>query len=121
MNEDKQCNREMKASERVKLARNAARPVTYDYIDHLFEKFFPLAGDRRSGEDMSIIGGVAIFHGIPVTVIGHQKGKTLEEKIQYRFGMPNPEGYRKAQAAVFEFWLEWESYSKCRYSRKQRI
>lgn len=87
----------MPASQRVTLARNNQRPTTREYIDAIFEDFFPLSGDRRHGEDASILGGIAAFHGMPVTVIGHQKGRDLEENMKYRFGMPNPEGYRKAQ------------------------
>lgn len=83
-------------AQRVKLARSSERPNIVDYIEALFTDFFPLAGDRRIGDDESILGGVALFHGMPVTVIGHRKGKNLEENIKYRFGMPNPEGYRKA-------------------------
>ena len=85
------------ASQRVALARNTLRPTTKEYIDSLFENFLPLSGDRKHGEDASILGGIATFHGMPVTVIGHQKGRDLEENMKYRFGMPNPEGYRKAQ------------------------
>lgn len=85
------------ASQRVLLARNPNRPTTKEYIEAIFDEFFPLSGDRRHGEDASILGGIALFRGIPVTVIGHQKGRDLEENMKYRFGMPNPEGYRKAQ------------------------
>lgn len=84
-------------AQRVKLARHPERPCVADYIQALCTDFLPLAGDRRQGEDESILGGVARFHGIPVTVIGHRKGKTLEENLRFRFGMPNPEGYRKAE------------------------
>ncbi len=84
-------------AERVKIARNSKRPVTKDYINALFEDFIPLAGDRRQGDDKSILGGIASFKGIPVTVIGHLKGRSLEENLECRFGMPNPEGYRKAE------------------------
>ena len=85
------------AAQRVALARHTGRPTTRDYIEAIFDDFIPLAGDRRHGEDASILGGIATFHGIPVTVMGHQKGRDLEENVKYRFGMPNPEGYRKAQ------------------------
>ncbi len=83
-------------AERVKLARAQGRATTKEYIDAIFEDFFPLAGDRNHGEDASILAGLALFQGLPVTVIGHQKGSDLEENMKYRFGMPNPEGYRKA-------------------------
>ena len=85
------------AAECVALARHAQRPGTADYIARLFSDFFPLCGDRHQGEDESILAGLAFYKGIPVTVIGHRKGKTLEENLRANFGMPNPEGYRKAQ------------------------
>ena len=84
------------AAQRVALAREAGRPNVRDYIDGLFTDFFEQKGDRFAGEDPAILGGVARFHGQNVTVIGTKKGKTLEENLQCRFGMPSPEGYRKA-------------------------
>ena len=86
----------LSAAERVAIARHPQRPNVQDYINALFPEFFPQRGDRLSGEDEAILGGVALFHGKPVTVIGTKKGKTLEESIRCNFGMPNPEGYRKA-------------------------
>ena len=83
--------------EKVKLARHPDRPGTADFIDALFTDFFAQRGDRLCGEDASILGGIARFHGRPVTVIGHRKGKNLEENLRCNFGMPSPEGYRKAQ------------------------
>ena len=87
---------EKTAAERVALARHPQRPNITDYIDGLFTDFFEQRGDRACLEDPAILGGVALFHGRPVTVIGTRKGKTLEENLQCNFGMPNPEGYRKA-------------------------
>lgn len=84
------------AAERVTVARHPQRPNITDYIDGLFTDFFEQKGDRLCGEDGAILGGVALFHGRPVTVIGTRKGKTLEENLKCNFGMPNPEGYRKA-------------------------
>ena len=84
------------AYERVLLARSKDRAGIMDYINALFDDFIELKGDRLGKEDGSIVGGIAMFHGIPVTVIGHRKGKTTEENIQYNFGMTSPEGYRKA-------------------------
>lgn len=84
------------AYDRVLLARSKDRAGIMDYIDALFEDFIELKGDRLGKEDGSIVGGIAMFHGIPVTVIGHRKGKTTEENIKYNFGMTSPEGYRKA-------------------------
>ena len=82
--------------EKVKIARHPERPGTVDFIDALFTDFFAQRGDRLCGEDASILGGIARFHGRPVTVIGHRKGKNLEENLTCNFGMPSPEGYRKA-------------------------
>lgn len=90
------------AAQRVELARAPGRPTTKDYINAIFDDVFPLSGDRKNGEDQSILGGIASFHGIPVTVIGHQKGADLEENLKYRFGMPNPEGYRKAERLMLQ-------------------
>lgn len=88
---------ELSAAERVALARDARRPRTMDYIENIFTDFIELKGDRLYGEDASIIGGIGRLHGMPVTVIGQRKGRTAEENIKYNFGMPQPEGYRKAQ------------------------
>lgn len=85
------------AAQRVVLARHIARPGTADFIAALFTDFFEQKGDRQNREDPSILGGIALYKGHPVTVIGHRKGKTLEENVAYNFGMPGPEGYRKAQ------------------------
>ncbi|MCM3759665.1 acetyl-CoA carboxylase carboxyl transferase subunit alpha [Alkalihalobacillus oceani] len=82
--------------ERVQLARHSERPTTLDYIEHLFTDFLELHGDRLFGDDEAIVGGIAKFHGRPVTVIGHQRGKDTKENIRRNFGMPHPEGYRKA-------------------------
>ena len=82
--------------ERVQLARSKNRPSIMDYIEELFDDFVELKGDRLFKEDKSIVGGIAMFHQIPVTVIGHRKGKTTEENIAFNFGMTSPEGYRKA-------------------------
>lgn len=86
----------MTAYEKVLLARSKDRPNITEYIDLLFDDFIELKGDRLGKEDSSILGGIAFFHSIPVTVIGHRKGKTTEENIKHNFGMPSPEGYRKA-------------------------
>lgn len=87
---------ELSPYDKVKAARSKDRPVITDYIENLFEDFIELKGDRLGKEDASILGGIASFHGIPVTVIGHRKGKNTEENIKYNFGMGSPEGYRKA-------------------------
>ena len=87
---------DLTAAQRVALARHAGRPGTADFISALFTDFFEQKGDRQCREDPSILGGVALFHGRPVTVLGHRKGRNLEDNLKYNFGMPGPEGYRKA-------------------------
>jgi acetyl-CoA carboxylase carboxyl transferase subunit alpha len=81
----------------VQLARHPHRPYTLDYLKHLFTDFFELEGDRRFGADHSIVGGFARFDGEPVVVMGHQKGRSTKENMHRNFGMPRPEGYRKAR------------------------
>jgi acetyl-CoA carboxylase carboxyl transferase subunit alpha len=78
------------------VARHPQRPYTLDYIDRIFTDFNELHGDRAFADDQAIIGGLARFNGQPVMVIGHQKGRDTKEKIFRNFGMPRPEGYRKA-------------------------
>ena len=84
------------AAQRLALARHPQRPGAREIIGALFPEFFELRGDRCCGEDEAILGGVALFHGRPVTVIGTRKGRTLTENLRMNFGMPSPEGYRKA-------------------------
>ncbi|MEO6509180.1 MAG: carboxyl transferase domain-containing protein, partial [Patescibacteria group bacterium] len=85
------------AYERVKLARNIDRPLTLDYINHLTTGFVEQHGDRLYADDPAIVGGLANFEGQTVMVIGQQRGKNTKENIRRNFGMPHPEGYRKAQ------------------------
>ncbi|WP_323839716.1 acetyl-CoA carboxylase carboxyl transferase subunit alpha [Photorhabdus africana] len=80
----------------AQLARHPRRPYTLDYIQHIFTDFEELAGDRAYADDKAIVGGLARIDGRPVMVIGHQKGRETKEKIRRNFGMPAPEGYRKA-------------------------
>lgn len=82
--------------EKVMLARDKDRLKITDYIDALFDDFVELKGDGITGEDSAILGGIAFYHGLPVTVIGHKKGSSTEENIDCNFGMASPEGYRKA-------------------------
>jgi acetyl-CoA carboxylase carboxyl transferase subunit alpha len=82
--------------QRTQLARHPQRPSTLDYIGELTRDFLEFHGDRVFGDDRAIVGGFARFNDRPVMIIGHQKGKTLKERMQRNFGMPNPEGYRKA-------------------------
>jgi acetyl-CoA carboxylase carboxyl transferase subunit alpha len=82
--------------QRTQVARHLQRPSTLDYIGRLCDSFIELHGDRAFADDHAIVGGLARFNGRPVVVIGHQKGKTLKERMFRNFGMPNPEGYRKA-------------------------
>ena len=87
---------DLTASDKVFLARHPHRPKIDEYIGALFTDFFVQRGDRQCKDDPSILGGIALYKGRPVTVIGHRKGNTLEENMKYNFGMPGPEGYRKA-------------------------
>jgi len=80
----------------AQVARHPQRPYTLDYIQHIFTDFEELHGDRAFADDHAIVGGLARFNGQSVMVIGHQKGRDTKEKIQRNFGMPRPEGYRKA-------------------------
>ena len=86
----------MKPWDRVQVARHPERPTTLDYIPLIFKDFIELHGDRLYGDDEAIVGGIASFDGQPVTIIGHQRGKDTKENIRRNFGMPHPEGYRKA-------------------------
>jgi acetyl-CoA carboxylase carboxyl transferase subunit alpha len=84
------------AFDRVLLARHADRPYTLDFVERLFEDFVELHGDKRFAEDPAIVCGLAKFHGLPIVVIGHQKGRDTKQRSYRNFGMPKPEGYRKA-------------------------
>ncbi|WP_372868483.1 acetyl-CoA carboxylase carboxyl transferase subunit alpha [Planomicrobium okeanokoites] len=87
---------DMKPWDRVQVARHPNRPTTLDYVPHVFDDFIELHGDRLYGDDEAIVGGIASFKWQPVTVIGHQRGKDTKENVRRNFGMPHPEGYRKA-------------------------
>ncbi|MRG94103.1 acetyl-CoA carboxylase carboxyltransferase subunit alpha [Polyangium spumosum] len=82
--------------QKVQLSRHANRPYTLDYVKRLFTGWVELKGDRRFAEDPSIVAGLASFHGRSVVVVGHQKGRGTKENVKRNFGMPHPEGYRKA-------------------------
>ncbi|PID07167.1 MULTISPECIES: acetyl-CoA carboxylase carboxyl transferase subunit alpha [unclassified Sporosarcina] len=86
----------MEPWDRVQVARHPERPTTMDYINRLFEDFIEFHGDRNFGDDEAIIGGIASFEETPITIIGHQRGKDTKENVKRNFGMPHPEGYRKA-------------------------
>ncbi|MEW6208887.1 MAG: acetyl-CoA carboxylase carboxyltransferase subunit alpha [Acidobacteriota bacterium] len=88
------------AWDRVLLARNETRPYTLDYIKLIFTDFHELHGDRRFGDDAAIVAGFALYHSEPCVVVGHQKGRTTRTRQQRNFGMPKPEGYRKALRAM---------------------
>ena len=90
-------NRDLTPAQRLALARHPDRPGTAEFLRNLFTDFFEQRGDRLCADDGSICGGIARFHGRSVTVLGHRKGRTLEEHVAFHFGMPTPEGYRKAQ------------------------
>ena len=81
----------------VQVARHPQRPHTLDFIDRIFDDFDELHGDRQFGDDASVIGGIANLENMPVMIIGHEKGRDTEEKVRRNFGMPQPEGYRKAK------------------------
>lgn len=89
-------NKEMSAWERVETARSSSRPTSLDYIETIFDEFMELHGDRAFRDDGAIVGGLAVLDGQPVTVIGVQKGRNTKDNIKRNFGMPSPEGYRKA-------------------------
>lgn len=91
-----QKQRKMTAWDRVCISRQIERPKALDYINIVFDDFIELHGDRNFLDDKSIVGGIATLDGIAVTVIGEQKGKNAKENMERNFGMPNPEGYRKA-------------------------
>ena len=100
-------NTEKSAWDTVLLSRKADRPTALDYINAVFDEFMEFHGDRCFKDDGAIVGGIAMFHGMPVTVIGQQKGKNTKDNIRRNFGMPSPDGYRKAlrlmkQAETFE-------------------
>jgi acetyl-CoA carboxylase carboxyl transferase subunit alpha len=82
--------------QRCQIARHHERPYTLDYIDTIFTSFTQLHGDRRFADDPAVVAGFALFDGDPVAVVGHQKGRDTNEKLRRNFGMPRPEGYRKA-------------------------
>lgn len=82
------------------VARHPLRPYTLDYIRHIFTDFEELHGDRAFGDDQSLIGGLANLESTPVMLIGHQKGRGTKEKLKHNFGMPRPEGYRKARRLI---------------------
>ncbi|MGE7759601.1 acetyl-CoA carboxylase carboxyltransferase subunit alpha [Peribacillus sp. NPDC097895] len=89
-------NENMEVWDKIKLCRIQQRPTTLDFIHHIFEDFIELHGDRLYGDDPALVSGIAIFDGMPITVLGNQKGKNTKDNIYRRFGMSQPEGYRKA-------------------------
>lgn len=89
-------NEQAKAIDTVRLARNTKRPTTLDYIKSMINDFLELHGDRRYGDDPALVAGIGFLKDIPVTVIGHQKGRNVKENVKRNFGMAHPEGYRKA-------------------------
>ncbi len=91
----------LSAIDRVRLARHPGRPQTLDYVGALFHDFFEIHGDRRFGDDVAIVAGLACFKRQPVAIVGQQRGRSTAERIRRNFGRPNPEGYRKA-ARVYE-------------------
>ena len=86
----------LKPSQKLQIARHPERPKFLDYVELICENFIELHGDREGMDDRAIIGGIAKIEGKPVMIIGIQKGKTTKENLEYNFGMPQPQGYRKA-------------------------
>src|SRR5699024_3459507 len=86
----------LKPWERVQMARHQERPTTLEYIDIIFNDFIEFHGDRHYRDDEAIVSGIAYYQDEPVTIIGHQRGRNTKENIRRNFGMPHPEGYRKA-------------------------
>ncbi|MDO4439264.1 MAG: acetyl-CoA carboxylase, carboxyltransferase subunit beta [Eubacteriales bacterium] len=95
-------NANTRAWDRVELSRRSDRPKALDYIENIFDSFLELHGDRHFGDDRAIVAGLAEIKGIPVTVIAEQKGRNVKENIDRNFGMPDPEGYRKALRLILE-------------------
>lgn len=93
-------DRSRDAFERVLLARHPERPYTLDYVEKLFSDFTEIHGDRRFADDPAIICGFASYHDLPVVIVGHQKGRDTKQRQHRNFGMPKPEGYRKALRAM---------------------
>ncbi|NMM53733.1 acetyl-CoA carboxylase carboxyltransferase subunit alpha [Paenibacillus aquistagni] len=89
-------------SQKMHLARHHQRPTTLDFISHIFTDFVELHGDRLFGDDLAIVGGIARLNGVPVTVIGHQRGKDTKDNIARFFGSPHPEGFRKALRLMYQ-------------------
>lgn len=85
----------LSAPQKLQIARHSGRPTTLDYIHAIFTDFIELHGDRLHGDDLAIVGGIARLDDIPVTIVGHQKGKDTKDNIARNFGMPHPEGFRK--------------------------
>ena len=88
------------AYQRTLLARHDLRPYTRDYVQRLFQGFSESHGDRRFGDDPAMIAGMAVYHGTPVIIVGHQKGRDIKQRQLRNFGCPQPEGYRKALRAM---------------------
>jgi acetyl-CoA carboxylase carboxyl transferase subunit alpha len=96
MNMEKSIKTKITAWEKVNIVRAISRPTALDYIEKIFDNFIELKGDRYYADDSAIVGGIAEFKGVPVTVVGIQKGNNTKENIARNFGMPKAEGYRKA-------------------------
>lgn len=89
--------RNLEPWQKVQVSRHPQRPHAIDYVNYLIDDFQPLAGDRLYGEDPAMVSGIGMFAGQPVAVLGTEKGKNTRERMKYSFGMPKPEGYRKAK------------------------
>ncbi|NQY81807.1 MAG: acetyl-CoA carboxylase carboxyltransferase subunit alpha [Alphaproteobacteria bacterium] len=96
----KQVYQKLTPWQKVEVSRHESRPHAQDYIDHLIQEYQPLAGDRAFAEDAAIVGGMGYFFGKPCMVIGHEKGRDTRGRIKHNFGMPRPEGFRKARRLI---------------------
>src|SRR5690349_20424122 len=94
--ERKESSAKLTPWQRVQIARHPKRPYLGDYVGKIFDDFMELHGDRGFSDDAALMAGLAMFGKTPVVVIGHRKGRTLQESLEQNFGMPHPEGYRKA-------------------------
>ena len=83
------------AYDRVYLARKPERSHIHEFIDHVFDEFVEMRGDRYFKDDQAIVGGIGMFNNMPVTIIGHQKGRSIDENLKCKFGIASPEGYSK--------------------------
>ena len=98
---EKNLKAEMTAWDKVQFSRNESRPYSLDYFKRIFSSFREISGDRRYGDDKAIVGGMAYLEDSPVMILGQQKGRNTKERLYRNYGMPRPEGYRKAMRLMY--------------------